>query len=73
MVRNAEWPIIEMAIALTPTYSLGPDWARDIHWPPVFSFNKVGRQQAGMIPLHPVAAGIQALIRVIENPEYIFT
>ena len=46
-VNRAEWPMIEMAIALTPTYSLGPDGARDIDWPPAFSLEKIGQQQKG--------------------------
>jgi len=46
-VSRPEWPIIEMAIAITPTYSLGPGAARDISWPPAFSFEKVGQDQKG--------------------------
>lgn len=46
-VKDAKWPIIEMAIALTPTYSLGPDGARDLPWPPAFSLDKVGKEQKG--------------------------
>jgi len=46
-VKDAKWPIIEMAIAMTPTYSLGPDGARDLPWPPAFSLEKVGQEQKG--------------------------
>jgi len=46
-VDSAELPIIEMAIAMTPTYSLGPGGARDCPWPAAFSFEKVGQEQKG--------------------------
>jgi hypothetical protein len=52
---TAEWvprnvahrPIIEMAIAMTPTYSLDPGASRSLPLPPAFSFEKVGREQKG--------------------------
>lgn len=46
-VHKSEWPIIEMAIAITPAYALGPGAARDVSWPPAFSFEKVGQEQKG--------------------------
>ncbi len=46
-VDSSKWPIIEMAIAITPTYSLGPGAARELPWPPAFSFEKVGQEQKG--------------------------
>ncbi|MBA7669033.1 hypothetical protein ES703_77159 [subsurface metagenome] len=46
-VNSREMPIIEMAIAMTPTYSLAPGASRSIPLPPDFSFEKVGQEQKG--------------------------
>jgi hypothetical protein len=46
-VASRERPIIEMAIAMTPTYSLAPGSSRSIPLPPAFSFEKVGQEQKG--------------------------
>ena len=46
-VHRPEWPIIEMAIAITSTYSLDPGAVRNVSWPPAFSFEKVGQEQKG--------------------------
>ena len=46
-VTSRDRPIIEMAIAMTPTYSLAPGDSRSIPLPPAFSFEKVGQEQKG--------------------------
>ncbi len=46
-VASRDRPIIEMAIAMTPTYSLDPGASRSIPLPPAFSFEKVGQEQKG--------------------------
>jgi len=46
-VASRDRPIIEMAIAMTPTYSLDPDASRSLPLPPAFSFEKVGQEQKG--------------------------
>jgi hypothetical protein len=46
-VASRDRPIIEMAIAMTPTYSLDPGTSRSLPLPPAFSFEKVGQEQKG--------------------------
>ncbi len=46
-VAARDKPIIEMAIAMTPTYSLEPGASRSLPLPQAFSFDKVGREQKG--------------------------
>lgn len=46
-VNSPDFPIIEMAIAMAPTYSLAPGGWRDVPLPPQFSFDKVGKEQKG--------------------------
>jgi hypothetical protein len=46
-IASRDRPIIEMAIAMTPTYSLAPGASRSIPLPPAFSFEKVGQEQKG--------------------------
>jgi hypothetical protein len=46
-VKRPDQPIIEMAIAMTPTYSLAPGASRSVPLPPAFSFDKVGKEQKG--------------------------
>jgi len=46
-IDSRDKPIIEMAIAMTPTYSLTPGASRSTPLPPAFSFEKVGQEQKG--------------------------
>jgi hypothetical protein len=46
-VASRDRPIIEMAVAMTPTYSLAPGSSRSLPLPPAFSFEKVGQEQKG--------------------------
>jgi hypothetical protein len=46
-VDRPDRPIIEMAIAMTPTYSLAPGASRMAPLPPAFSFEKTGKEQKG--------------------------
>jgi len=46
-IDSRDRPIIMMAIAMTPKYSLTPDTFRMTPLPPAFSFEKVGQEQAG--------------------------
>ena len=46
-VASRDRPIIMMAIAMTPKYSLSPDAIRMTPLPPAFSFEKVGHEQKG--------------------------
>jgi hypothetical protein len=46
-VDSRDRPIIEMVIAMTPTYSLAPGASRTTPLPPAFSFEKVGQEQKG--------------------------
>lgn len=46
-IDSRDRPIIEMAIAMTPAYSLEPGASRELPLPPAFSFEKVGQEQKG--------------------------
>lgn len=46
-IKNRDMPIIEMAIAMTPTYSLDPGVSRSVPLPPEFSMEKTGLEQKG--------------------------
>jgi hypothetical protein len=46
-VTRPDRPIIEMAIAMSPSYNLGPGGMRICPLPPAFSFDKVGKDQTG--------------------------
>jgi len=46
-IASRDRPIIEMAIAMTPTYSLEPGASRSIPLPPAFSLEKLGQEQKG--------------------------
>ncbi|MGD9142770.1 MAG: hypothetical protein PVG61_02870 [Dehalococcoidia bacterium] len=46
-INNRDLPIIEMAIAMTPTYNLSPETFNEIPLPPAFSMEKIGLEQKG--------------------------
>ena len=46
-INNRDMPLIEMAIAMTPTYSLAPGDSRSLSLPPAFSMDKIGQEQKG--------------------------
>ena len=46
-VNSRDLPIIEMAIAMTPTYNLSPEIIDEVPLPPAFSMEKVGQEQKG--------------------------